>query len=189
MLRYQAEARRGGFVDELLDIYCQRSFLPRLPELAERRAKLLSWWLRVLSGDKATLEFPGESAATVRVAIEKNTSGVPFDIQLNQPHYPVMAGQRLAVSFRARADVARSINVAFSMGRHPWSSLGLYRSVSVLSEWRAFREEFEVTEQDADARIHFDLGHESPSVELADVEVRDIDSGELVNPWWRHSTT
>jgi hypothetical protein len=63
----------------------------------------------------------------------------------------------------------------------PWDNLGLYKDVSLTSDWQDFQVGFGPTSEAANARIHFDLGDSDVSVEMAAVGLRSqrFDAGSL----------
>jgi glycosyltransferase involved in cell wall biosynthesis/SAM-dependent methyltransferase len=127
------------------------------------------WWLQVHEGSVASLvERPGQSgAAQISIATAGATAG--WHIQLNRLGLSVRGGQQYTISFRARADRPRSIGVGFSKAHTPWDGLGLYQSIELEPEWRSFAEDFVATEDESNARLHFDVGGSDASVELSEV--------------------
>ena len=72
--------------------------------------------LRVAEPNLARLVFSHDHLSEVRVAIEKDATERPFDIQLNQPGLKIDANQRYWVNFRARADHPRRMFVGIATG-------------------------------------------------------------------------
>ena len=138
------------------------------------------WKLVVRNGNEANLLFPPSQPELVRVAIEKAEAKTVWEIQLNQPGFTVRKNELYVLSFRARSESARTMVVAFSQAHNPWDGLGLYQVVELTSEWRGFKEEFEATADDENARIHFDLGASEVGVELADVTLNRRADGTIV---------
>ena len=132
------------------------------------------WWLRVEEGNLASTTFPSNKPEMVRISIVKAQTKVPWDIQLNQPHLVVEANKRYVVSFQARADSARRIILGFSKAYEPWDGLGLYKDLELTPIWQSYKEEFVATADEEDARIHFDLGASSTSIEISDVILRSL---------------
>jgi peptidoglycan/xylan/chitin deacetylase (PgdA/CDA1 family)/glycosyltransferase involved in cell wall biosynthesis/SAM-dependent methyltransferase len=138
--------------------------LPHLP-LAERAR----WCLRVAHGNEANLVFPSENSEMVRIDIKKATTKTSFDIQLNQPRLKVKVHHQYTLSFQARAERPRSITVGFAQAHQPWSNLGLYRQIDLTPCWQSVDGDFIATEDNDNARIHFDVGGSDIAVELASV--------------------
>jgi peptidoglycan/xylan/chitin deacetylase (PgdA/CDA1 family) len=125
--------------------------------------------LRVAEPNLARLVFSHDDLDEVRIAIEKDATEQPFDIQLNQPGLKINANQRYCVGFRARADDPRRMFVGIAQDYAPWDGLGLYHRIDLNPEWETFRIEFVAVTDESEARIHFDLGGSSISVELSSV--------------------
>jgi glycosyltransferase involved in cell wall biosynthesis len=182
MEAFLEDAERGSFVDEVLAVFHHRSVLGRRPHVEAKKAELFKWGLRVADGNAASvlrLDHPDDA---VTVAIHANETGKPFDIQLNRSRIEVCAGVAYSLSFLARADAERTIFAALSKANAPWTGLGLYREVRVSTEWRRYEEEFVVSEDESDARIHFDIGQGNDSVSFAQVTLRDLSTGREIHP-------
>ncbi|MEO8370907.1 MAG: carbohydrate binding domain-containing protein, partial [Candidatus Solibacter sp.] len=133
------------------------------------------WHLRVADRSEATLIYPREDHGMVKVGIQKAASKTKWDIQLNRLGLKVDGGVRYCVAFRARARRPREIGVGFARAHDPWTSLGMYTQVQLTAEWQTFREEFVASEDDEDARIHFDLGGRTIGVDLTSVVLRAVE--------------
>jgi SAM-dependent methyltransferase len=137
----------------------------------------MNLWLRVGGGSLAHLDFPPDNRDIVKIAIERAETEVSSDIQVNQPGLKVGANQRCIVSFRARADAPRSIFVGFANAHAPWRNLGLYSQIELTSQWQSFEKTFISTEDDHNARIHFDVGHSDIPIQLSSVSFRNLSEG------------
>ena len=176
------DAAQGCFVDEVVAVWRHRAFLGSRGPEEERKAAMFRWALRVAEGNVASaIRLDAGNDATM-IAIGAAATGVAWDIQLNQLRMKVRAGASYSLAFEARADARRTIFVAVSMGRAPWSGLGLYREVTVSTEWELFEVEFVATDDESNARIHFDVGHAGDSVSVAAVALRDLSTGREVQP-------
>ncbi len=138
--------------------------------------------LRVAEGNEAHLVFPPDNPDMVRIAITKAETKTSYDIQLNQPRLKVKRGHRYLVNFLARADSLRNICFGFAKGHAPWTNLGLYSQIEVTPEWQSFETLFIATEDEDNARIHFDVGNSDVSVELSSVSLRSLSEGRFVKP-------
>ncbi len=137
--------------------------------------------LRLDDGNQARLVAAG-APDSIRVAIEELGAAGESQIQINMPYYPVTNGQRYAVSFRARADEPRTVGVGFAAAHAPWTGLGLYQSIGLIKEWRNFELEFTATSDDANARVHLDVGGATPSLEVGAISLRTMPDGRPVKP-------
>lgn len=140
------------------------------------------WRLRVGDGNRANLEFSSDNPDAVRIAIEKAGTGINFDVQLNKPGLTARKNDHYLVNFLARADKPRRIFVGFARTHAPWNGLGCYREITLTTMWQSFAEEFIVTEDESDGRIHFDLGESDISVDISTVTLRNLTGGKFVNP-------
>jgi hypothetical protein len=50
------------------------------------------------------------------------------------------------------------------------------------SEWQSFEEDFVATEDDDNARIHFDVGHSDIPVDLSSFSLRSLSEGRFIEP-------
>ena len=150
--------------------------------LRETEIREIKWWLRIATGSIANLEFVPDNRDIVKIAIKKAATDANSDIQLNQPRLKVKARHRYVINFLARADSSRSIFLGFAKGHAPWSNLGLYSKIELTSEWQNFGEDFIASEDEDNARIHFDMGNSAISVELATVTLRSLSEGRFIDP-------
>jgi SAM-dependent methyltransferase len=118
----------------------------------------------------------------VRIAITEGAAGNSYDIQLNQSRLKVAAGHRYILTFLARADQPRNVSFGLAIAHAPWSNLGLYGQAALTPEWQCFEETFVATEDEEQARIHFDLGASGISTELSAVALRSLSEGCYVEP-------
>ncbi len=145
------------------------------PDALQRR-----WELAALENSKAQLLFPEDRPGVIRVSITEAPGKVTWHIALNQPRIRVVADERYEVRFRARADSARTVFVLVGEAHSPWGNLGLYREIRVDSAWREYTQTFRATASDRNARLYFDLGAETPSVEFSEISMRQISTNRAV---------
>lgn len=143
----------------------------QIPLGSMQEARNNKWRIHVALGNVAQLVFPAGQSDAVRIAISKADTKIPWDIQLNMDRVPVKFRQRYVLTFRAKADRLRNIAAAVSMQHEPWF-LGLYKTIGLTQEWQTFELEFNATENDDNARIHFDVGGNVNSVDLSGVALR-----------------
>ena len=140
------------------------------------------WRLRVAEENVASMVFPPDQSDLVRVEITKAHSAPRYDIQLNLPHLRVKADHRYRIAFRARADRPRRICAGLAKTEAPWSGLGFYQTIELTPEWKTCEQEFVVQSTEENARILFDLGTESPSVEISSVTLESLSEGATLEP-------
>ncbi len=136
--------------------------------------------LRVAGESSAQLILPENSRDLVRITIKRISPDMASNIQLNLPVYSVVAGRKYTIQFRARADHPRRIIAGFARDHDPWTGLGFYKLFQLTEKWQTFREDFIVSSNDENARIHFDLGDSDISVEFSSVELRNPIDGSLI---------
>ncbi len=136
------------------------------------------WLLRQAGGNEANLAFPSDDSDHLRIEIDRLVSTPPFDLQLSRSGFRARVNHHYEVRFLARADRPRSLAVGFSLAHGDWGNLGLYSKIELTPEWQSIHERFVVTADDGNARLHFDLGGEAPSVELKGVTLRPLAAGE-----------
>jgi glycosyltransferase involved in cell wall biosynthesis len=142
----------------------------------------LQWWLRVGSESAATLSFLDRTGDAVRIGVERTGAGLSHDIQLNEARLKISRGYSYLLVFDARAAEHRSINVGCSQAYPPWGNLGLYRRVEIGTDWQHVELCFDALADALNARIHFDVGEHSTSVELRRVRLRQMPDGSWVDP-------
>jgi lysophospholipase L1-like esterase len=153
-----------------------RGYFERLKPLEMR------WRLNVSGSAKAALVRDGAHPGRLRVEIFSAPTRTAWHVELAEKGLPLTKGDRLAVRFRARADRPRSIVVAVARGRPPWTNLGVRDTITADTVWRGFDISGVVAATYPWGRLQFDLGAESPSVELSDIALVNVASGDTIIP-------
>ncbi len=130
------------------------------------------WSLRAAEGNRADLVFPSPEANVMRIAIHRATTREPWDIQLNKFPLRVQANHHYVILFRARASEPRQLCYGIVEADARWDSLGRYKTVPLSADWQAFQLRFGPIPHAGNARLHFDMGGNDTTVELADVSIR-----------------
>jgi len=141
---------------------------PTRPSPSAPAAPSTAWRLTALEGAVATLTATDDRL--MRVEIGKLSSGPPWHLQLTSPPIPVTNAVKCTVSFRARAEAARTVRLLAVTSAQRSNPIGLAREIAVDREWRDFRFEFLATASDPAARLRFNLNESDAAIELADVE-------------------
>ena len=131
-------------------------------------------------GSWAALELPAGRPGELDVRISRAEQPVVWHIQLNNTGLAVDSAESYRLSFRARADAPRTAVASLSMAHPPWKGLGLGREVRLDTAWARFDTVFHPTASDKNARVHFDLGGNAASVQLADIELVRVATGDHV---------
>ncbi len=144
----------------------------------DRRADM--WWLHLDNGCRAKLVLPTENPKQVGIQIVRPARVNGFDIQLNLSHLKIRAGERYTIRFRGRAEQPRQVVLGFAKASAPWSNLGLFTKIELLTEWQVYQKTFVASENETNARMHFDLGGSSASVYFDDVVLlRQVDGRQI----------
>ncbi|MCS6844743.1 MAG: carbohydrate binding domain-containing protein [Caldilineales bacterium] len=136
-----------------------------------------------LSRDTAASAPEGTAAARVNVTA---TCGSSWRIELAQHNRSLVQGTAYDVTFWARSNVTRTVDVSAQQGSPPWTWYGLDATVEVGPQWREYTVSFEANATVNDARIQFHLGGSTGTVWIdhvrltlhpPDVFRRDFDNG------------
>ena len=129
------------------------------------------WRLHGHAGCEVKWAHLPKSPDAIRVEIGK-ADEVEWHIQLLQNRVPIKAGQYYTLSFRARADRARSISLGLQQAHEPWKGLGLWRRIQLNNTWQKLRIGFPAKGGDENAQLCFNLGGSTVAVQVADVQFR-----------------
>jgi MoaA/NifB/PqqE/SkfB family radical SAM enzyme len=126
------------------------------------------WHLQAHEPARAALDRSDPADQILRADLIEVPGEHGWQIQLI--HGAVLeAGVRYCMRFRARAERPRAIFVVVGTASEPWINLGLYKKITLTGEWATYDAFFASTESTDNARVYFELGGESPSVEFADL--------------------
>jgi hypothetical protein len=114
---------------------------------------------------------PYSSVSCMNVDIT-NDDGTGWHLQINQTGLTLEAGRYYTFSFDAASASARSIGVSVMQAHDPWQNLGLSTSASLTTSWQTFELGFFATDDDTNGRAGWSFGGETPTVYLADVQLR-----------------
>lgn len=161
-----------------------RTFYPDNPRgyFEEARPGENQWWLRTAGGNEAKLVLPKEQPEIATVVIDMLESKADYDVQLNQSHFKVSAQHEYEVSFRAKSEKPRALAFGFARSHAPWDNLGFYTRINLTQEWQHYKQRFSATDDDENARIHFDVASDQPSIDFTDVTLRSIPDGAVIRP-------
>lgn len=140
-----------------------------------------NWRLNLHSTqDSAVLQYPDDS--TIRVAVLRARSGIRHGIQINEGGLALRAGVQYLLQFEARADRPRPVTVGAAEWHAPWEWLGYDSTFQAGIAWQRFQDTVSVVRDDDNARLHFDLGADSASVELRSIRLSELASQREVRP-------
>jgi hypothetical protein len=101
-----------------------------------------------------------------------NDDGVSWHLQINQPGLEVEDGRYYTFTFDAAASADRSIWASVMQAHDPWQNVGASYTANLTTEWQTFRIGFYATMDDANVRVNFAFGSDTPSVYLANVQLQ-----------------
>lgn len=129
----------------------------------------------------------GTAAARIDVA---QSGGDDWRVDFYQPNRALAANGRYVLSFWAKADRARPLSVNSAKGAPDWDNYGLYRTVSLDTDWREYNVAFDApTTAVTDARIQFMAGALTGTIWIDDIRLtsrppdvmrRDFSSGVVL---------
>lgn len=135
-------------------------------------------------GDKAWWNFRCSDAAKatmtayrggLQMNVEKSAQN--YDVQLQQGDIALTEGDIVTVSFRARADRARTLHVEAQSAGGTYPSIGLTRDVRLTTEWQPFTFTFTAKEIGKRNQVVFGIGHAPGTVWMEAVSVTAAPSG------------
>lgn len=88
-----------------------------------------------------------------------------FDIQLHVPLGNISKGEKIGISFEAKADRERTADVAAILIATP-TNLGLYQTLDLTEDWKSFEFKFDCAEEGSQPAISFNLGNDDAPVEI-----------------------
>ncbi len=95
-----------------------------------------------------------------------------YQIQLKQADFPLVEGQDYLLSFWAKSESSRPINVAVMQNDAPWEDLGLWEELALTDQWQFFECPFTaLASQISNTRLTFLLGVSPVTVWIDDVKL------------------
>ncbi len=134
------------------------------------------WALETGTSARAKLEVSeddsGLSKKTLHV-ITLKPGEQSWNLQLHQLGLTLEDGVPYTLSFRAKSDDARDVNVGVRLQKPPWSFLGLQKTVKLTTEWREFRFVFQAQDTEPElTRLSFNLRNQIGHFWFADLSLK-----------------
>jgi len=102
-----------------------------------------------------------------------STGTAGWHVQLAQAKVNVVSNAIYTLSFRARADASRSLEVYVMQTHLPWMPIGLSAEFKVSPEWQTFRYSFIANASENNARVSFTkMSQPNAEFQIADVSLR-----------------
>ena len=128
-----------------------------------------SW--RFEQHEQAKGKIAVEADAIVLEATE--TDGTDWHVQAFQTPLDLKEGKDYVLTYQAKADGARSVNVQAAIDEDPWSNAGLDEPVELTKEWKKFEHKFTARDIRANKnRVGFVIGNEKGKVFIKDMVLK-----------------
>jgi hypothetical protein len=129
--------------------------------------KVESWRFEQHEGGKGSMKADGEAMALVVT----ETDGTEWHVQAARPNLELKEGQEYKLTFKAKADAERAIQVNAMIDQDDWHTIGLSESVELTKDWKDCEYTFkaEGVAGMKKNRITFVLGNEKGTVTLKDM--------------------
>jgi hypothetical protein len=128
---------------------------------------LAPWTFAVANGAAATQKQDTSAAAdgtqSEAIHVSKATAGVAWSVNVSQRSLAFNAGDTVTVSFSAKADAVRPIEVGVQQSASPWQWHTL-EYFQLGTTWQSYTLTFVATEADSTATLHFDVGDHTGTV-------------------------
>jgi hypothetical protein len=97
--------------------------------------------------------------------------GTDWHQQIIQSGVVLKEGQSYILTFRAKADVARTVSVSGNINGPDWHGIGLYQAIDLTTEWKPFTVTFTATKIADTNNVMFNIGQQNGTVWVADVKL------------------
>ncbi|NLD50571.1 MAG: hypothetical protein GX660_25805, partial [Clostridiaceae bacterium] len=132
-------------------------------------------------------ELHGTSVSFTRDASEKNSGNYSlcanigtinaedYGVQFKQLGIKLEKGKNYRLSFYAKADRERAINVSYMQNESPWNGYGLAANFDLKKQWGLYSVEFTVNrEVTSDSKVSFILGGSLGKVWIDDIKLEEV---------------
>jgi hypothetical protein len=135
-----------------------------------------SLWADTANGYTATVQQDSatstDGAVSARIDITAS-GGETWRVGLSQSGRSIVKGKSYELSFSAKSNTPRSIEVMLTKDSPNWDSYGLWRLISISSTWQEYRVSFTSKLNAVDARLLFSMGDQTGSVWLDNVQIKE----------------
>lgn len=141
------------------------------PNLAKPSGNVESWRLEQHEGGKGTLKIDRDAA----VFQTTDTSTESWHVQATMTGLDLKEGKEYEVSFKAKADPARTIHLNAMIDKDDWHPIGLSEELEMTKEWKDFKFTFKAEGVAAESknRISFMLGADKGTLSIKDVMITE----------------
>jgi hypothetical protein len=142
-------------------------------------AKLAPWatWVNTDVSAAATFQLEStdvaEGGQALRADISNAGQGVDWHISVSHDNISVSKGQSYDVVFWAKGSVGQQISIGLQKQVDDWANYGLWRQVTLTSQWTKYNVSFEATVTASDSRLGFSVGAAVGTVWLDGVQITE----------------
>lgn len=134
-----------------------------------------SWYLEQHNPDTAGTLASDGNALLINVSAVDSTN---WHVQLTQAGLAMHDGETYTLSFRAKADAPRTMDLYAGLDQADWHHVGLDTSANLTTDWQTFQFTFDASGTEPNHnRITFVLGDKVGQVWLSNVQLRPGASG------------
>lgn len=153
---------------------------PPGPNLVTSAADPTSWVVEQHNpGSAASLSAAGDALLADVTAVD----GTAWHVQIDQVGLDLHDGETYTLSFRAKADSPRTMDVYAGLDQADWHHVGLDTSANLTTDWQTFKFTFDAAQTAPNHnRVTFVLGDKAGQVWLSDVQLRPGASGLALGP-------
>jgi hypothetical protein len=108
------------------------------------------------------------------VIVIDNGGAETWHIQLNKYNVKLEAGKKYKISFKAKAEKARSMSAYTGMSVSPWSAYSGYSSINLADTFQVYSIVFDMKTNDNAARMTFDMGKSASDVTITDIKLETL---------------
>lgn len=127
------------------------------------------WRSQALEGAVGAVEAPAWPDGPAKVTMKRRPQAEPWSVQILQETMTLREGRHYWVTFQARADQPRDVQLLVLDSRDPSKNMGLNRTVSLTPSWQYFGGEFTAMGDDPHATMVFNAGAGEGSFEIGKV--------------------
>ena len=139
-----------------------------------------AWTIEHQGTSQAALQ--PEAAGGISIAVTQ-TDGTDWHVQAHQTGLDLRDGATYTVTFRAKADAARTLPVAASLDQEDWHNIGLDENAALSTDWKPFSYVFTAHDTvPSHARLAFTLGAQTGTVWIDDLQIHPGADGAGLAP-------
>jgi endoglucanase len=128
------------------------------------------WNLNAQQGASAQL-VRAENTLNVNIT---NGGTAGWHVQLQKQPFSLQTGKKYRVSFKAKAESARSMTVYLGMTLSPWSAFSGYNDITLTDTFSVYTFVFDMAAATSNARMVFDMGNSTLNISVTDIKIEEI---------------